>query len=91
MLVMKTITMVELRSHSEGIVRELKDGVRMILSYRGAPLAELVPMTAHGSRLGPLEALDRAQAAAGEARDPRKISAYLKELRADQKAWGRRR
>jgi antitoxin (DNA-binding transcriptional repressor) of toxin-antitoxin stability system len=92
MFPMKTISMVELRSHSEAIVRELKQGVRMVLSYRGKPLAELVPMTLDGSRLGPLEALDRAQAAAPQDAASRKVAAaYLRELRADQKDWSGRK
>ena len=35
--------MVEFRTHSERIVRDLKRGEHMILSYRGEPLAENVP------------------------------------------------
>lgn len=54
---MKTITMVALRTDSERIVKDLRRGVRMTLSYRGKPLAELVPLSGEAAP-DPLEALD---------------------------------
>ena len=48
---MKTISMVELRSHSERVIRDLRRGVRMTLSYRGQAVAELVPTAAAGEKL----------------------------------------
>lgn len=87
----KTITMVEMRTDSERIVKELSRGVRMTLSYRGKPIAELVPMSASPA-LSPLEALDRAQhVSEAENKGYAKLaSAYLKELRKEQKAWSGR-
>ncbi len=64
---MKTISMVDLRTHSERIVRDLKRGEHMILSYRGEPLAELVPAASSSARLSPLEALNQAQGLLGRA------------------------
>jgi antitoxin (DNA-binding transcriptional repressor) of toxin-antitoxin stability system len=88
---MKTISMVDLRTHSERIVRDLKRGERMILSYRGEPLAELVPAASSSPRLSPLEALNQAQGLLGRDSDyADRAGAYLKELRADQKAWSER-
>lgn len=88
----KTITMVEMRTDSERIVKELSRGVRMTLSYRGKPIAELVPMSAPAT-LSPLEALDLAQqvSEAGNQAYAKSASAYLKQLRKEQKAWSDRR
>jgi antitoxin (DNA-binding transcriptional repressor) of toxin-antitoxin stability system len=86
---MKTISMVELRSHSERVIRDLRRGVRMTLSYRGQAVAELVPTAAAGEKLSPLLALERAQASsAGQSVAGAK--AYLRELRADQSKWSTR-
>lgn len=41
---MKTISMVDFRLHSEGVVRQLRRGENLTLSYRGRPLARLVPI-----------------------------------------------
>jgi antitoxin (DNA-binding transcriptional repressor) of toxin-antitoxin stability system len=87
---MKTISMVDLRTDSERIVRELKRGERMILSYRGEPLAELVP-SCSAKRASPLEALMRArELTAGEPGFAAKAFSYLKEVRTDQEAWSER-
>jgi len=87
----KTISMVDLRTHSERIVRDLKRGERMMLSYRGEPLAELVPAGAVALRVTPLEALHRARTLttqnptfASQAAD------YIRVLAEDRKAWGER-
>jgi antitoxin (DNA-binding transcriptional repressor) of toxin-antitoxin stability system len=91
MLIVKTISMVDLRTQSERIVRELKRGERMILSYRGEPLAELVPTALAAKKISPLEALQRAQELAAQNPDfSRQAGGYLLELRTDQKAWGER-
>lgn len=87
---MKTITMVELRTDSERIVRELARGVRMTLSYRGKPLAELVPV-AGTKGMSPLEALNRVQEVSGQqASHAKAVEGYLENLRQDQKAWSDR-
>lgn len=88
---MKTITMVDLRTDSERIVKDLHRGVRMTLSYRGKPLAELVPLSGEAAP-GPLEALDLAQQAAGQALGLSKSAAadYLSKLRREQRAWSER-
>jgi antitoxin (DNA-binding transcriptional repressor) of toxin-antitoxin stability system len=86
---MKTISMVDLRTNSERIVRDLKRGEHMILSYRGKPLAELVPSLAATKKMTPLAALNQAQMLTSQdAHYAEKTEAYLRELREDQKAWG---
>lgn len=86
---MKTVTMVDLRTQSEKIVRELLRGGRMTLSYRGRPVAELVPIGSVRERRTPLQALSAAQVAAGEGGERAAVAeAYLHELREDQKGWG---
>ncbi len=87
---MRTISAVDLRNDLEGIVKSLKKGESMELTYRGERIAELVPAKP-APELTPLAALKRAQEIA--ARDPdyaRKAETYLRELREDQKAWGER-
>ena len=41
---MKTISMVELRKNSEAVIAQLKQGLSFTLSYRGKPIAKLVPV-----------------------------------------------
>lgn len=87
---MKTISAVDLRNDLEGIVKSLKKGEHMELTYRGETVAELVPARS-AQNMTPLEALHRAQEIA--ALDPHyqeKAEIYLRELREDQKAWGER-
>ncbi len=87
---MRTISAVDLRNNLEGIVKSLKKGEHMELTYRGEKIAEMVPARP-SVKLTPLEALRRAQEIT--ARDPdyaQKAEVYLRELREDQKAWGDR-
>jgi antitoxin (DNA-binding transcriptional repressor) of toxin-antitoxin stability system len=88
---MKTISMVELRTQSERIVRDLKRGERMMLSYRGELLAEIVPSALAAKKLSPIEALSQAHELGGSSADASaKALSYLKQLRADQKVWSER-
>ena len=90
-IMMKTISMVDFRTHSERIVRELRRGERMMLSYRGEPLAELVPAGTANVKLSPLQALNQAQQLVGRDSDyTHKTETYLRQLREDQKTWGER-
>lgn len=87
---MRTISAVDLRNDLEGIVKSLRRGEHLELTYRGERIAEMVP-TKPAAKLTPLEALRRAQEIS--AADPdyaRKAEIYLKELREDQLAWGER-
>ena len=91
MFEMRTITMVELRTDSERIVRELKRGERLMLSYRGEPLAELVPSANSGPKRSPLEALALVQKLTSEDHGyGKKAAAYLSQLGEDRKTWGQR-
>ena len=40
---MTTITMMELKQHSDRVIRRAKRGQRMILTYRGNPVMRLEP------------------------------------------------
>jgi antitoxin (DNA-binding transcriptional repressor) of toxin-antitoxin stability system len=91
MLMMRTISMVELRTQSERVVRDLKRGERLMLSYRGKPLAELVPSTPAANQLSPIEALKRAHTLSGTAPGAATRAArYLKALRVEQRGWSER-
>ncbi len=87
---MKTITMVELRTDSERVVRELKRGERFELTYRGEKIADLVPP-------GPV-AGKRAQDALRRLRerhadDPdhaRQVDRHIAEVYEDRSAYGER-
>ena len=41
----KTISMLEFRQRAEHVIRELRAGERMVLTYRGKPVARLEPIT----------------------------------------------
>jgi prevent-host-death family protein len=41
---MKTLSMVELRSRAEQVIRQVKRGQRFLLTYRGKPVARLEPV-----------------------------------------------
>jgi len=41
---MKSISMLDLRLHSEKIIAQVRQGQRMILTYRGKPVARLEPI-----------------------------------------------
>ena len=47
---MKSISFVELRTNSEAVVKELKAGKTLVLTYRGKQLAELKPIRDSGKR-----------------------------------------
>ena len=88
---MKSISAVELRNNFDGVVKSLKRGERMELTYRGEKVADLVPPAPKQANQLALAALQRAQEIT--ARDPdylQKAETYLRELREDQKAWGER-
>ena len=41
---MKTISMLEFRQRAEKVIQELRRGERMVLTYRGHPVARLEPI-----------------------------------------------
>ena len=43
---MPSISMVELRQDAEGVLRRVKQGEELILTYRGKPAARLMPYAA---------------------------------------------
>jgi antitoxin (DNA-binding transcriptional repressor) of toxin-antitoxin stability system len=87
---MRTISAVDLRNDLEGIVKSLKKGEHLELTYRGEKIAEMIPAKAV-PKLTPLEALHKLQEITARDPDyPQKAATYLRELREDQKAWGER-
>ncbi len=42
---MKTISMLEFRRCAEQVIQELRQGERMVLTYRGQPVARLEPIS----------------------------------------------
>lgn len=42
---MTTISMLEFRRNAEGVIRRIRRGQRMVLTYRGKPVARLEPFT----------------------------------------------
>jgi prevent-host-death family protein len=42
---MNTVTMLELRKNAESVIRRVQKGQRIILTYRGKPVARLEPVT----------------------------------------------
>ena len=41
---MKTISMLEFRHHAEKVIAQVQKGQRLILTYRGKPVARLEPI-----------------------------------------------
>lgn len=41
---MNTVTMVDLRRDAEGVLRRVRQGERLVLTYRGRPAARLEPV-----------------------------------------------
>ncbi len=88
---MRTISAVDLRNDFEGVVKSLRRGERLELTYRGEKVADLVPPTPKAANEKALAALRRAWDITDGVPDyGRKSEAYLKELRADQRKFGER-
>lgn len=88
---MRTISAVDLRNDLEGIVKALKKGEHMELTYRGERIAEMIPTKSKSANQGALAALHRAWAITDQIPDyGKKAEAYLQELREDQQKFGDR-
>lgn len=88
---MRTISAVDLRNNLEGIVKSLKKGEHLELTYRGELIAEMIPAKPKFANQGALAALHRAWAITDQIPDyATKSEAYLQELREDQKKYGDR-
>lgn len=87
---MKSITMVELRTESERLVRELKRGERFELTYRGEKIAEIVPPATVVNKKAQ-DALRRLKERhAGDAEHARKVDRYVSEVYEARRAYGER-
>ncbi len=88
---MRTISAVDLRNDLEGIVKLLRRGERMELTYRGEKVADLIPPAPKVANAKALAALHRAWDITSQIPDyEQRSEAYLKELREDQRAFGDR-
>jgi antitoxin (DNA-binding transcriptional repressor) of toxin-antitoxin stability system len=88
---MRTISAVDLRNDLEGIVKALRHGEHLELTYRGERIAEMVPARPKAANQQALDALRRAWAITDQIPDyGPKAEAYLKALREDQEQFGNR-
>jgi antitoxin (DNA-binding transcriptional repressor) of toxin-antitoxin stability system len=88
---MRTITAVDLRNDLEGIVKSLKRGETLELTYRGEKIAEMLPVRKKQPNQKALEALHRAWELTDQIPDyDEKAAAYIQQLREDRAAWGER-
>ncbi len=87
---MRTISAVDLRNNLEGIVKRLRKGERMELTYRGETVAQIVPPP-HVEKSNAEAALERL--ARSHANDPeyaKKAEQYLQEVYEDRRSYGGR-
>ena len=87
---MRTISAVDLRNDLEGIVKSLKKGESMELTYRGETVGQLLP-SAHTQKSNAAAALERL--ARSHANDPdyaRKAEQYVQEVYEDRRSYGSR-
>lgn len=87
---MKTISAVDLRNDLEGIVKSLKRGERMELTYRGEMVGHLLP-AAHTQKSNTDAAIERL--ARSHVDDPgyaQKAEQYLREVYEDRRSYGSR-
>jgi antitoxin (DNA-binding transcriptional repressor) of toxin-antitoxin stability system len=87
---MKTISAVDLRNNLEGIVKALKRGEHLELTYRGETVGQLLP-TAHTQKSKADAALERLSLS--HVNDPhyaQKADQHLKEVYEDRRSYGSR-
>jgi antitoxin (DNA-binding transcriptional repressor) of toxin-antitoxin stability system len=87
---MRTISAVDLRNDLEGIVKSLKRGERLELTYRGEMVGQLLP-AAHSRKSNADAAIERL--ARSHLNDPdytQKADHYLQEVYADRRSYGSR-
>jgi antitoxin (DNA-binding transcriptional repressor) of toxin-antitoxin stability system len=87
---MRTISAVDLRNDLEGIVKSLKRGEHMELTYRGETVGQLLPSTKE-TKSAADAALDRLSRR--HANDPeyaQKVEKYIQEVYEDRRSYGSR-
>ena len=47
-----TVSMLEFRRNAEGVLQRVRKGQRMVLTYRGRPVARLVPFAGDTAAIG---------------------------------------
>jgi prevent-host-death family protein len=74
----KTISMLEFRKDAEHVVRQIQAGERLILTYRGKPVARLEPMEeTRVDVTDPFYSLDRLADAEGKSLSNREMDDIL--------------
>ena len=87
---MRTISAVDLRNNLEGIVKSLKRGERMELTYRGETVGQLLP-SAKEAKSAADAALDRlSQRHANDPEYALKVEKYIQEVYEDRRSYGTR-
>ena len=75
---MKTVTMLEFRKDAEKILRQVQQGERLVLTYRGKPVIRLEPITGEtANEDDPFYALYRYAEDTGEALSNRDMDAII--------------
>ena len=75
---MSSVSMVELRKDAEGVLRRVKQGENLVLTYRGKPAARLTPYAkAHPQPDDPLYRLPDLAAPGGESLQNEQIDAIV--------------
>ena len=75
---MKTVSMLEFRQNAEEIVAQVAKGQRMILTYRGKPVARLEPISSQGhDGDDPFYALDQLADPTGRALNNRQMDKII--------------
>ena len=70
---MKTVSMLEFRQHAMDVVRTVQRGQRVILTYRGKPMARLEPLAPEAAATDGFYTLTRLADSAGESLSNREI------------------
>lgn len=87
---MRIISAVDLRNDLEGIVKSLKRGESMELTYRGETVGQLLP-PAHAQKSNAAAALERlARSHVSDPEYAQKAEKYLKEVYEDRRSYGSR-
>ncbi len=87
---MRTISAVDLRNDLEGIVKALRKGESMELTYRGETVGRLLP-SAKDAKSAAAAALDRlSQRHANDPGYAQKVEKYIQEVYDDRRSYGSR-
>jgi len=75
---MNKVSMLEFRNNAEAVIRRVRQGQCMVLTYRGKPVMRMTPVAERPtSSRDPFYALDRLAADGGNSLDNREIDEIL--------------